>query len=907
MTQELTAADRDRFFSLSLDMLCISSGDGYFKWLNPAFSETLGWSLDELLTRPYRDFVHPDDWFATVQEVGKQMIAGAKVFQFENRYRHRDGSWRVLSWMSVPEGDLMYAVARDVTARNLMEHALLERVQNLAQRDPVTGLANRTYLRERLETVLRSDPEARVAVLWIELGKFQETINVHGEPVGDALLRAVAARLLASLGEHKIIGRNEGDKFLVVQVGNVQPTEMAELASSIIYALRPQYEIQGLLISADPKVGIAVSPADGKDLDQLLGNAHLALLRAMSDDLAPYQFFAPEIDREAKTRRALEADLSNALRNNELSVYYQPLVNLVTQSIVGCEALLRWNHPRHGSVPPVQFISIAETSGLISSIGAWVLRKACSDASAWPSHLSVAVNLSAIQFRGNGLIPTVLESLKESGLQPSRLELEITESVLLADNQRTLDTLRTLKAAGVRISMDDFGTGYSSLGYLQRFPFDKIKIDRSFVQDLDANDPTTRVILRAVSRVGSSLGIATLAEGIETGEQLEIVRQEGCIEGQGYLFGRPQPVAQFVELIRTSALTAPRAGGSVDTQTALAQRRAVSAKPSSDEEARLRALYALEILDSPSEESFDRITRLARAALNAPMAMISLVDRDRQWFKSRSGVTSDENPIEFSFCNYTIAQHGPFVVNDAMLDARFNNSPVVIAGQKVRAYAGVPLRTSGGFNIGALCINDVVPRMVTPQQIEILQDLAQLAVDEMELRRIAQTDPVTGVMTARRLHEIGETRVAKAREDGKPLSLALIDIDNFRQFNSEEGHAAADLMLALVAGVCCDHADHSTLVARLGGDRFAVLLQESSLPTAERWVQNCLIAIKLKSVGTPRGITASAGVVSLRAHDAGLKILIQRAEAALLAAKVAGGNQARSTWHAPDLRTLEAN
>ena len=430
-------------------MLCISSGDGYFKWLNPAFAETLGWSIEELLTRPYRDFVHPDDLLATIREVEKQVIGGATVFHFENRYRHKDGSWRVLSWKSVPEGDLMYAVARDVTERNLLEAVLQERLQKLAQRDPLTGLANRAYLREQLGMALGSETPGTVAVLWIELGKFQEINDLHGQPVGDALLQAIAARLRTCVGDQAIIARQEGDRFIVVQIGEEQPAAAAGLASRITDGLRPPYEINGSIISVEPRIGIAVSPADGKETDPLLSNAKTALQRAKSGDHTPYQFFAPEIDREAKARRALETDLGNALRNNEFEVHYQPLVNLATRSLIGCEALLRWHRPGCGSVSPAQFIPIAETSGLIFSIGEWVLRQACRDAVTWPSHLKIAVNMSGIQFTADDLVHTVTDILRESGLQPTRLELEITESIFLADSQKTLATLRQLKATGV--------------------------------------------------------------------------------------------------------------------------------------------------------------------------------------------------------------------------------------------------------------------------------------------------------------------------------------------------------------------------------------------------------------------------------------------------------------------------
>ena len=299
-------------------------------------------------------------------------------------------------------------------------------------------------------------------------------------------------------------------------------------------------------------VGIAMAPDDGMDAERLLRNADMALYRAKSDGRATYAFFEARMDAEIQARRALELDLRNALTNGEFTLFYQPLMDANTAEITGCEALLRWNCPTRGTVSPVDFIPIAEETGLIVPLGEWVLRQACTEAASWPTQIKVAVNLSPAQFKNRSIVQTVMSALAQSGLPANRLELEITESVLLQESEATLATLHQLRGLGIRISMDDFGTGYSSLSYLRTFPFDKIKIDRSFVSDL-SKEGDCAAIIKAVAGLGRGMGIVTTAEGVETAEQLEHVRNEGCTEVQGYLFSKPLPAAEIRLFIRTRA------------------------------------------------------------------------------------------------------------------------------------------------------------------------------------------------------------------------------------------------------------------------------------------------------------------------------------------------------------------
>jgi diguanylate cyclase (GGDEF)-like protein len=758
----------------------------------------------------------------------------------------------------------------DITAL----HQLQQRLEELAHHDMLTGLANRRYFRERVDGLL-ADTAGDVALLYIDLARFRQIADLHGHATGDKLLKEVAARLCNLLAPGEIAGRI-GARFVVAQRGEDQPAEATRLVALILEALQQPYEFGDSRLSAEPRIGIAVSPVDGLSAEELLDKADLALRNARGDSPTPYQFFASEMDSEAKLQRSLELDLANALGKGELEVHYQPLVNLRHGAIVGCEALLRWNHPTRGEVLPTAFIPVAEASGLIIEIGAFVLRRACTDAAGWPGHMKVAVNLSPVQFQVETLAETVLQILRETGLAASRLELEITETLLLADSEATLNVLAELKAAGIRIAMDDFGTGYSSLSYLQSFPFDKIKIDRSFIRFLDKNNPSSRILMRAVARAGTSLGIVTLAEGIETEEQLDIVRQEGCLEGQGFLFGHPMPNAEISELLRQSGrvdgIAEPGSDGPAN------QNRGPAA---SDEESRLAALYELEVLDSPPEEAFDRITRIARAALGAPMAMISLVDRDRQWFKSRQGLDVDETPRHFSFCTHTIGRTEPLIVPDALADPRFRSSPLVTLEPKVRAYAGVPLRTAAGHNIGALCINDTVPREVTQAQIGILQDLAQLVMDELELRRLALTDNVTGAMTAWRFRDHADRSIRQARSTEEPVACFLVDLDHFRELNREHGHAVGDMVLALVARLCAEHLGPKDLIARLSGDDFAILQLGLPFEVAKVRAEELRLAIELGSATAEKRVTASIGVTALRPEDRGIDDLLSRAEAAL--------------------------
>jgi diguanylate cyclase (GGDEF)-like protein/PAS domain S-box-containing protein len=438
------------------------------------------------------------------------------------------------------QGGGWVATHNDITERRRIE----ARFEHLARHDSLTGLPNRVLLREHLEQALnrtRAGGEA-VAVLWLDLDHFKEVNDTFGHPAGDALLKEVAARLRAGLREEDLVARLGGDEFAIVQ-SIATPEDAATLATSLLSSIADPYDLDGQQVEIGASIGVAVSPNDGHDADHFLKSADLALYGAKTDGRGSYRFFEPMMNTLMHARRELEKDLRKALKNGEFEIEYQPVIDLHNDRVGGCEALLRWNHPERGRISPATFIPVAEATGLIVQIGEWVLRTACAEAATWPCDVRVAVNLSAIQLKSRGVMQAVMGALAAAGLAPQRLELEITESVLLNDSEATRATLRQLHDLGVRIALDDFGTGYSSLSYLRSFPFDKIKIDRCFIADLSNDSHHARAILRAVVQLGSSLGMTTTAEGVETDEQLSIVRQEGCTEVQGYIFSAAKGAA----------------------------------------------------------------------------------------------------------------------------------------------------------------------------------------------------------------------------------------------------------------------------------------------------------------------------------------------------------------------------
>ncbi|QWG20920.1 EAL domain-containing protein [Bradyrhizobium sediminis] len=519
-----------------------------FLSVNDAAVQHYGYSRATFLRMKLREIWPEDEWVPhnqALQQVGD-------VYHSGRNWRHlrADGSEiEVLTFgrrVAFDGRDGFLVAVADITERRKAE----ARIAHMAHHDGLTNLPNRERYQDRLKQALEQSlpGNKRVAVLCVDLDLFKNVNDSFGHPMGDRLLKAVADRLRSEVRGNNLVARLGGDEFAVVMASDVSPNEASDYAARLIKTLSASYDLDGIEIVVGASIGIALSPGDGDTSEELMRNADMALYRAKSDGGGVHRFFEREMDRQAQKRRDMELDLRRAFANGEFELHYQPLVDLAADRISGFESLLRWRHPEKGMISPADFIPVAEDIGLIVSLGEWVLREACTEAAKWPADVKVAVNLSPVQFRSRNLVQVVVSALAHSGLSPLRLELEITESLFLAETEANLAILHQLRELGVSISMDDFGTGYSSLSYLRSFPFDKIKIDRSFVKDL-AERSDCVAIVRAISGLGRSLNITTTAEGVETVDQLDWLRAEGCNEVQGFLFSAARPAAEVEALL----------------------------------------------------------------------------------------------------------------------------------------------------------------------------------------------------------------------------------------------------------------------------------------------------------------------------------------------------------------------
>ena len=439
-----------------------------------------------------------------------------------------------------------------VTHEDISERARLEsELSFMARHDTLTKLPNRACLRERVQEILQ---ERRVddhgwAIHMLDLDRFKLINDTLGHPIGDRLLKKVARRLTDAVREDDVVARLGGDEFVVLQALQQDEYDAETLARRLVKALEAPFNIAGHECRIGTSIGIALAPKDGRDFDELLKSADLALYRSKDEGRGTYHFFEPALDERMRAKRRMEIEMRKALAAQEFELYYQPLVNLEADKICTFEALLRWNKEGFGQIQPADFIPLAEETGLIVDIGEWVLETACLEAMAWPNSIGVAVNVSAVQFRNEGFYETVKNALERSGLEPSRLELEITESVLIDDDSYASDILPKLRQLGVRLALDDFGTGYSSLSTLRQHKFHKIKIDRSFVKDIQSSDAEADTIVRTIINLGLSMGLTTTAEGVENVRQVSQVREMGCTEIQGYLISTPRPASELNGLI----------------------------------------------------------------------------------------------------------------------------------------------------------------------------------------------------------------------------------------------------------------------------------------------------------------------------------------------------------------------
>ena len=539
--------------------LLMLDAEGKMTLFNPRFAEIFGLPQDQNLQGMAAPelmalatsitgvrFVDPENTLAHVENV----FRGAEAESFVELLN--DGRRIANTLRRMPSGGIV-ATFEDITEKLLAE----EKIRHLAHYDALTNLPNRVAFYDQMDTIMKHLRRAEsIGVLSLDLDHFKAVNDTLGHPIGDRLLQEAAQRMQSCLRDGDIAARLGGDEFAILQVPVEKPANVTALATRLIEVVGAPYDLDNRAVSVGVSIGIALAPSDGDEPDTLIKNADLALYRAKVDGGGVYRFFEAEMDARMQARRVIELDLRRAISNgDEFELLYQPIVDVKTRKIASCEALVRWHHPERGLVMPMEFIPVAEATGLIVQLGKWVLQHACAEAARWPNDIAVAVNLSPAQFKSKNLVPAVISVLAASGLPASRLELEITELVLLEESEGAFAVLNQLHDLGIRIAMDDFGTGYSSLGYLRRFPFSTIKIDQSFIRDLPGKEDSLAIV-RAVVGLSSSLGIKTIAEGVETEEQLASITSEGCTESQGFLFSKPRSSTEVRQMLGEQAAAA---------------------------------------------------------------------------------------------------------------------------------------------------------------------------------------------------------------------------------------------------------------------------------------------------------------------------------------------------------------
>jgi diguanylate cyclase (GGDEF)-like protein/PAS domain S-box-containing protein len=538
--------------------------EGKLTYISDSVAKALGREPGDLTERPFTDLISAetsDNSSPSERTLGFYLSSHVAFQDLIVRAKTKNETWWSISGRPVHDEIGRFfgfrGFASDLTQMRQSEVEL----DRLARQDALTGLANRQALRRALDDALVSAVrrKLRCSMFLLDLDRFKAVNDTLGHPAGDTLLRLVALRLRDVIGKAGQVGRLGGDEFEVVLPSISDKTELSKLAQGIIDSLSRPYTINGTAVSIGASVGIVTSDYDDRTSDDLMRDADLALYAAKAAGKGCFRFFEAEMHDAARQRQLMESDLRVALENGQLHLVYQPCVDASSEEVTGFEALIRWEHPERGPISPVEFIPLAEEIGLINEIGEWVLRTACAEAANWPERISVAVNLSPVQFKSHALPTVVRMVLSDTGLPAKRLELEITEGVFLSNDDHVHEMIASLKAIGVKLALDDFGTGYSSLSYLQRVPFDKIKIDRSFVTGASDLSGRNASLIRAMVGLASDLKMQTTAEGVETAEELQLVRDLGCSLVQGYIFGRPMPPEEARELAAKGAATLPAA------------------------------------------------------------------------------------------------------------------------------------------------------------------------------------------------------------------------------------------------------------------------------------------------------------------------------------------------------------
>ncbi|MGX7895569.1 EAL domain-containing protein [Tsuneonella sp. HG222] len=571
LREELERQARERVHSRARDILAEyeETGQGWFwetdrrsqlTYVSSPVAEMLGGETEDLLGRPLKTLFDLSQAQEGERTLTFHLSARSAFQELAVRAATADERWWSVSGRPIYDHFDNFVGFRgsgtDLTEkRRSQEHAT-----RLATFDSLTGLANRFQMAQSLEKILSAPQEMHrcCAVFLIDLDRFKQVNDTLGHPAGDALLKQVAQRLERAVGKMGMVGRLGGDEFKIIIPNRIERRRLGELAERVIHSLSQPYSLDGHTAIIGASVGIALSPADGKTSEELIRNADLALYAAKDGGRGRFHFYAQELHAEAEARASLEKDLRAAIQLGELQLFYQPVVATATEQIVGFEALMRWKHPKRGWIPPSKFISIAEDSGLISQMGEWALRTACADLARWPESVRCAVNVSPLQFANRNLPAIVTHAIASAEIDPARLELEITESVFLNDDEGTDAMFAALKGIGVRLALDDFGTGYSSLGYLKKAPFDKIKIDQSFVRG--ATEPGSRngAIIASITSLAQQLGMDTTAEGVETLDELDLVRMHGCSHVQGYIYEQPLAADAATERLETGLAAVAR-------------------------------------------------------------------------------------------------------------------------------------------------------------------------------------------------------------------------------------------------------------------------------------------------------------------------------------------------------------
>jgi len=537
----------------SLDLICTLDTQGCFLEVSAATQTVLGCEPAELMGTHIEKLVHPEA-LASFQREFQAVLQGRRMRDFECRFVRESGQTVYLTWSAVlsRDHDVIVSVGRDVTERKQAE----QRIRYLATHDGLTDLPNRNLIQDRIQQAITHARRSGrlLALLFLDLDRFKVINDGYGHPFGDAVLKAAAEQLVALVREGDTVARQGGDEFLILLADLRNASDAYIVAQKLVENLERPLVVQSREVHLSGSIGVAVFPQDGETADALIGNADVAMYRAKNLGRNTYQFFTREMSEETQRRVNLETRLHDAVAMGQLQLVYQPMVNLASGGITGCEALLRWHHPELGVVSPAHFIPIAEDSGLIVPIGDWVLRTACAQAKTWWDAglppVTVAVNISARQFLQQDVVSWVMDTLLKTGLPPELLELELTETLIAQDVEKVITTFGQLRDVGVKLSIDDFGTGYSSLGYLKRFPADTLKIDRSFVRDM-LTDPEDATIVLAVISLAHNLEFNVIAEGVETEQHCHFLRQHHCDEIQGYYFSKPVPAAEFEAMLRS--------------------------------------------------------------------------------------------------------------------------------------------------------------------------------------------------------------------------------------------------------------------------------------------------------------------------------------------------------------------